>query len=161
MANQPGVGATAPDFTLPSTQGEIQLSKLLAKGAVLLVFYPGDDTPVCTKQLCNYRDNLAAFADLGVQVVALNPQSEASHEKFASKHALPFPVAADAGGAVCKRYGAAGLFGMTKRALVLVGRDGRVQWRKTDFPLFYESADEIRAAISKRSAQRAAGEGSP
>jgi len=148
MANHPDVGERAPDFTLPSTQGEVTLSKLLAKGAVLLVFYPGDDTPVCTKQLCNYRDNLASFAELGVQVVALNPQSEASHEKFATKHALPFPVAADAGAAVCKQYGAAGLFGMTKRALVLVGRDGRVQWRKTDFPLFYESADEIRTAIA-------------
>jgi peroxiredoxin Q/BCP len=147
MATHPDVGERAPDFTLPSTKGEITLSKLLGSGAVLLVFYPGDDTPVCTKQLCNYRDNLAAFADLGVQVVALNPQSETSHERFAAKHSLPFPVAADADGRVCKQYGAAGLFGMTKRALVLVGRDGNVKWRKTDFPIFYESADEIRAAI--------------
>ena len=149
MAKHPDVGDRAPDFTLPSTQGEITLSKRLANGAVLLVFYPGDDTPVCTKQLCDYRDNLAVFTDLGVQVIALNPQAMASHEKFATKHALPFPVAADAGGAVCKQYGAAGLLGMTKRALVLVGRDGRVQWRKTDFPLFYESAAEIRQAIAK------------
>jgi len=147
MANL-DVGSRAPDFTLPSTQGTITLSKLLEKGAVLLVFYPGDDTPVCTKQLCNYRDNLAGFAELGVQVVALNPQSEASHEKFAKKHALPFPVAADADAKVCKAYGANGLFGMTKRALVLVGRDGTIRWRKTDFPIFYESADEIRAAIA-------------
>ena len=148
MANHPDVGERAPDFTLPSTRGEIALSKLLEQGAVLLVFYPGDDTPVCTKQLCDYRDNLGVFADLGVQVVALNPQSEASHEKFAAKHRLPFPVAADAGARVCKQYGAAGLFGMTKRALVLVGRDGTVKWRKTDFPLFYESTDEIRTAIA-------------
>ena len=148
MAKTPDVGDLAPEFTLPSTQGEVSLAKLRAQGAVLLVFYPGDDTPVCTKQLCNYRDNLSSFADLGVQVVALNPQSEASHEKFAKKHRLPFPVAADADGAVCKAYGAAGLFGMTKRALVLVGRDGRVAWRKTDFPIFFESADDIRAAIA-------------
>jgi peroxiredoxin len=148
MATHPDVGEIAPDFTLPSTQGEITLSKRLADGAVLLVFYPGDDTPVCTKQLCDYRDNLAVFAGLGVQVVALNPQSLASHEKFASKHDLPFPVAADEGGKVCKLYGAAGLFGMTKRALVLVGRDGRVAWRKTDFPIFFESAAEIRTAIA-------------
>jgi peroxiredoxin Q/BCP len=148
MATHPEVGERAPDFTLPSTQGEITLSERLAEGAVLLVFYPGDDTPVCTKQLCDYRDNLALFADLGVQVVALNPQSLASHEKFVSRHSLPFPLASDADGQVCKRYGAAGLFGMTKRALVLVGRDGRVAWRKTDFPIFYESAAEIRAAIA-------------
>lgn len=148
MATHPDVGEIAPDFTLSSTQGEITLSKRLTGGPVLLVFYPGDDTPVCTKQLCDYRDNLAVFADLGVQVVALNPQSIASHEKFASKHTLPFPIAADESGAVCKRYGAAGLFGMTKRALVLVGRDGKVAWRKTDFPIFYESAAEIRKAIA-------------
>lgn len=148
MATHPDVGEIAPDFTLPSTQGEITLSKRLADGAVLLVFYPGDDTPVCTKQLCDYRDNLAVFGDLGVQVVALNPQSMASHEKFAAKHALPFPIAADEGGRVCKLYGAAGLFGMTKRALVLVGRDGKVAWRKTDFPIFFESAAEIRGAIA-------------
>lgn len=149
MAKTLDVGDAAPDFTLPSTQGDVTLSKRLASGAVLLVFYPGDDTPVCTKQLCDYRDNLAVFSDLGVQVIALNPQSIASHEKFAKKHALPFPVAADEGGQVTKLYGASGLFGMTKRALVLIGKDGRVTWRKTDFPIFFESAAEIRQAIAK------------
>jgi thioredoxin-dependent peroxiredoxin len=147
MARTPDVGDVAPDFTLPSTQGEVTLSKLLAKGAVLLVFYPGDDTPVCTRQLCDYRDNLAVFEGLGVQVLALNPQSEASHAQFAAKHRFPFPVAADAEGAVCKAYGASGLFGMTKRALVLVGRDGRVEWRRTDFPLFHQTTADVRRAV--------------
>jgi peroxiredoxin Q/BCP len=149
MAPQLDVGDPAPDFTLPSTQGTVTLSERLANGPVLLVFYPGDDTPVCTKQLCDYRDNLAAFQDLGVQVVALNPQSAESHGKFAAKHRFPFPVAADEGGRVCKLYGAVGLFGMTKRALVLVGRDGRIQWRRTDFPLFYQNADAVRVAIER------------
>jgi len=148
MASHPYVGDEAPDFTLPSTQGEVTLSQRLANGPVLLVFYPGDDTPVCTRQLCDYRDNLAVFSELGVQVIALNRQPLASHEKFAKKHTLPFPVAADEDGKVCKLYGASGLFGMTKRALVLIARDGRVRWRKTDFPLFYESAAEIRDAIA-------------
>jgi len=147
MAGTPAPGDVAPDFTLPSTQGEVSLSKLLEKGAVLLVFYPGDDTPVCTRQLCDYRDNLAVFEGLGVQVLALNPQSAASHAKFAAKHRFPFPVAADADGKVCKRYGAAGLFGTTKRALVLVGRDGRVKWRRTDFPLFHQTAEDVRQAV--------------
>ena len=147
MAGTPAPGDLAPDFTLPSTRGEVSLSKLLEKGAVLLVFYPGDDTPVCTRQLCDYRDNLAVFEGLGVQVLALNPQSEASHAKFAAKHRFPFPVAADADGKVCKRYGAAGLFGTTKRALVLVGRDGRVKWRRTDFPLFHQTAEDVRRAV--------------
>jgi thioredoxin-dependent peroxiredoxin len=144
----PEVGDRAPEFSLPSSRGTVQLSTLLAKGPVLLVFYPGDDTPVCTKQLCDYRDNLAVFEKLGVQVVALNPQSEESHGKFAEKHRLPFPVAADVGGAVTRAYGARGLFGMTKRALVLVGRDGRIAWRKVDFPLFYENTEAVSAAIA-------------
>jgi peroxiredoxin Q/BCP len=148
MASSPDVGDAAPDFTLPSTQGEITLSKTLARGAVLLVFYPGDDTPVCTKQLCNYRDNLEVFRDLGVQVLAINPQSEASHRQFAEKYELPFPVVADADKRVCRAYGALNFLGMAKRALVLVGRDGRIKWRRTDFPIFHQTAGDVKAAVA-------------
>ena len=83
MGRTPDVGDRAPDFELSSTQGEISLAVRLEKSDVLLVFYPGDDTPVCTKQLCDYRDNLSVFSDLGVDVLAINPQSLRSHEKFA------------------------------------------------------------------------------
>lgn len=148
MAKVPDVGDAAPDFTLPSSRGEVRLATLLASGAVLLVFYPGDDTPVCTKQLCNYRDNLGVFADMGVQVVAINPQSIDSHRSFADKHKLPFPVVADAGGTVCRQYGALNFLGMAKRALVLVGRDGRIKWRRTDFPIFHQTADAVRQAVA-------------
>jgi peroxiredoxin Q/BCP len=148
MAKVPDVGDRAPDFDLPSTKGEIKLSELLAKGDVLLVFYPGDDTPVCTKQLCNYRDNLRVFADLGVQVVAINPQSKESHDKFAKKHELPFPVVSDGDKSVCKQYGALNFLGMAKRALVLIGRDGVVKWRQTSLPIFHQTADDIRAAVA-------------
>jgi peroxiredoxin len=148
MATVPDAGDRAPDFTLPSTRGPVTLSKALEKGAVLLVFYPGDDTPVCTKQLCNYRDNLDVFRDLGVQVIAINPQSEDSHRKFADKHQLPFPVVADASKDVCRRYGALNFLGMAKRALVLVGRDGTIKWRRTDFPIFHQTAADVRAALA-------------
>jgi peroxiredoxin Q/BCP len=141
------VGDRAPDFTLDSTQGKVALSERLAKGQVLLVFYPGDDTPVCTRQLCDYRDHLEDFADLGVEVLAVNPQELASHERFAAKHALPFPLCADPDRRVCRAYGAVGLFGMTKRALVLIGPDGRVRWRKTDLPILHRSANELREVI--------------
>ena len=140
MADTPRVGENAPDFTLPSTQGEVTLAALLERGPVLLVFYPGDDTTVCTRQLCGYRDNLAVFSDLGVQVLGINPQSLASHEAFAKKHGLPFPLVSDEGGEVCRSYGARNFLGMAKRALVLVGRDGRVLWRHTDLPIFHQSA---------------------
>src|SRR5262245_22839695 len=148
MASVPDVGDTGPDFTLPSTRGEITLSKALKQGAVLLVFYPGDDTPVCTKQLCNYRDNLEVFRDLGLQVIAINPQSEDSHRKFADKHRFPFPVVSDADKAVCTKYGAINFLGMAKRALVLVGRDGKIKWRRTDFPIFHQKAADVQAAIA-------------
>ena len=145
----PDVGDVAPDFTLSSTAGTFHLKERLAKRAVLLVFYPGDDTPVCTKQLCDYRDNLGVFGDLGVDVVALNPQGLASHEKFAAKYQLPFPLAADPDKQVCDSYGAIGFLGMTKRALVLIGRDGRLKYRRTDFPIFRRTADELREVIGK------------
>lgn len=141
------VGDLAPDFTLPSTQGEITLSKQLAAGSVLLVFYPGDDTPVCTKQLCDYRDNLDTFGDLGVQVLGINPQSLSSHERFADKRKLPFPLLSDSDKSTCRAYGAIGLLGMTRRALVLIGTDGRVRWQRSDLPIFHRSAAELREAI--------------
>jgi peroxiredoxin len=147
----PQVGDTAPDFTLPSTQGPRSLSKLLQAGPVLLVFYPGDDTPVCTKQLCDYRDHIGVFGELGVQVIGLNHQGESSHEAFAKKHHLPFPLLADEGGKVCKQYGALNFLGMAKRALVLIGRDGRVKWRRTDFPLFHQNTDDVKNAIAELS----------
>jgi len=149
MANPPDVGDVAPDFTLPSTAGSFHLKDRLKDHAVLLVFYPGDDTPVCTKQLCDYRDNLGVFAGLGVDVVALNPQPMASHEKFSAKYQLPFPLASDADKQVCEQYGAVGFLGMTKRALVLVGRDGRVKYRRTDFPIFRRTAEELRDVIKQ------------
>ncbi|HME73673.1 MAG TPA: peroxiredoxin [Myxococcota bacterium] len=149
MAKPPQVGDLAPDFTLPSTQGTVRLSERLAQRPVLLVFYPGDDTPVCTKQLCNYRDHMGIFSDLGVEVLGINPQSESSHAAFAKKHSLPFPLLSDHSGAVCRQYGALNFLGMAKRALVLIGRDGRVKWRRTDFPLFHQTADDVRGAVAQ------------
>jgi peroxiredoxin len=151
MAKVPDVGDRAPDFTLPSNRGPITLSNTLKQGAVLLVFYPGDDTLVCTKQLCNYRDNLDVFGNLGVQVIAINPQSEESHRKFADKHHFPFPVVADTSKEVCRAYGALNFLGMAKRALILIGRDGTIKWRRTDFPIFHQSASDVQAAVSSLS----------
>lgn len=148
MAKTADVGDRAPDFTLPSTKGPVSLKKALGQGPVVLVFYPGDDTPVCTKQLCDYRDNLSVFRDLGVQVLAINHQGEDSHRKFAEKYDLPFPVVADQGGTVCRQYGALNFLGIAKRALVLVGADGIIKWKRVDFPIFHQSAADIRKAVA-------------
>jgi peroxiredoxin len=141
------VGDPAPDFTLPSTHGEITLSQRCKERSVLLVFYPGDDTPVCTKQLCDYQDHLGVFADLGVDVLGINPQSLESHEKFAAKHDLSFPLLSDEGKRVCRSYSALGLLGMAKRALVLVGTDQRVRYSRVDLPIFHRSAAELEEVI--------------
>ena len=144
---RPRVGDLAPDFSLPSTQGEISLSQRCSEQSVLLVFYPGDDTPVCTKQLCDYRDHLGVFEGLGVDVLAINTQSLESHQRFAEKHALSFPLLSDETQHVCREYGALGLLGMTKRALVLVGNDQRIRYSRTDLPIFHRSAAELKAVI--------------
>ncbi len=147
MARAPRVGDPAPDFTLPSTQGEITLSQRCKERSVLLVFYPGDDTPVCTKQLCDYQDHLGVFEDLGVDVLGINPQSLKSHEKFAAKHDLSFPLLSDEGKHVCRNYAALGLLGMAKRALVLVGTDQRVRYSRVDLPIFHRTAAELEEVI--------------
>lgn len=148
MPDTPDVGDPAPDFSLPSTQGAIHLKDRLAERAVLLVFYPGDDTPVCTKQLCDYRDNLSVFSDLGVDVLGVNPQPIASHEAFAKKFSLPFPLVADEDKQVCRAYGTLSFLGYAQRALVLVGRDGKIKYKRSDFPMFRRSAEELREVIS-------------
>ncbi len=148
MASGPSVGEKAPGFTLESTHGRIELSDRLATGAVLLVFYPGDDTPVCTRQLCDYRDHLEDFESLGVGVLGINPQSVESHRSFAVKHELPFPLLSDPEREVCRGYGAVGLLGMTRRSLFLIARDGRVAYRKTDLPIFHRTSEELRPVIA-------------
>jgi thioredoxin-dependent peroxiredoxin len=141
------VGDEAPTFRLPSTHGEIDLDEQLGSGPVLLVFYPADASPVCTKQLCDYRDNLAMFQDFGIGVLAINTAPLASHEKFARQHELPFPLLSDEGGQICKAYGASGLLGRPKRALFVVGAGRKVLWRKVDLPVFHQSAQDLQEVL--------------
>ncbi len=141
------VAQLAPDFELPSTRGRIRLRNLIQNGPVLLVFYPGDDTPVCTKQLCDYRDNLGKFSTLQVQVLGINPQSVESHEAFAKKYDLPFPLVSDSSKETCRAYDALGLLGITQRKLVLVGRDGTIKYVKTDWPVFRRTAEELEQVL--------------
>ena len=147
-ARPPRVGDLAPDFRLDSTHGEISLRERCRERNVLLVFYPGDDTFVCTRQLCDYRDHPGVFEDLGVDVLGINPQSLDSHRAFAQKHHLSFPLLSDPEKSACRSYGALGLLGTAKRALVLIGTDARVRWTRVDLPIFYRSAAELEEAIA-------------
>jgi len=142
------IGDPAPDSTLIDTTGApVTLSQSWVKSPVLLVFYPGDDTPVCTAQWCEYRDRWADFTKAGVTVLGINHQGHESHGKFAEKHHLPFPVLADTSGACCKAYGATSMIFGTKRLVVLIAAGGLVAWMKQTLPLFRPKADELLAAV--------------
>lgn len=89
----------APDFTLPSsTGGEISLSDYRGSKSVVLYFYPKDDTPGCTKEACSFRDSMAEFEKLGAQVLGVSRDSLGSHQQFAAKYQLAFPLLSDADG---------------------------------------------------------------
>jgi len=120
------IGSEAPDFTLPKQDGgTLSLSKLRG-GNVILVFYPGDDTPVCRKQLCEFRDQWGAARKRNTQVFGVNPAGAGSHSKFREKYHLPFPLLVDAGQKVAALYRANGLF--VKRTVYLIGPDGAIRY---------------------------------
>ena len=119
------VGDIAPDFTLPGTGGTYSLSQFRGR-PVVLVFYPGDDTPVCTKQLNTYNDDLSEFTQVGAQVLAISAQDMASHDTFAAKHGFGFPLLADTDKAVAQLYGTVGPLGFPRRSVFVVDSAGIV-----------------------------------
>lgn len=122
------VDSRAPDFKLMGTGGaSYSLSQYLGK-TVVLVFYPGDNTPVCTKQLCSYNNELEQFANLDAQVVAISSQDVASHEAFSKKHGFKFPLLADTDKQVSADYGVLGLFGLSRRSIFVIDAKGIVRY---------------------------------
>lgn len=125
-------GAAAPDFTLPDQLGHtVKLSELRGRN-VVLVFYPGDDTPGCTKQLCAFRDRWSAVKARGAEIFGINPQSAAKHEKFREKFHFPFPLLVDQGQKVAELYHANGL--MVKRTVYAIGPDAKIRFGKRGMP---------------------------
>ena len=107
------VGDRAPDFELPDQNGHpVRLRDFSGRTAVVLYFYPKDDTPGCTKEACAFRDQYQDFQDAGATVIGVSSDSEASHAKFVAKHRLPFTLLADGDGAVRKRYGIPATLGL-------------------------------------------------
>src|ERR1700756_471478 len=105
MAKSPQGGEQAPDFELPGTDGSFRLSDHRGERVVLL-FYPGDNTMVCTKQFCSYRDRPADFSALGATVLGISAQDVDSHRGFIDNNNLTVPLLADVDGSVAKLYGA-------------------------------------------------------
>nr|AYM53439.1 bacterioferritin comigratory protein [Melittangium lichenicola] len=129
----PPPGGPAPDFHLQDQQGrDVRLSELQGRH-VVLYFYPKDNTPGCTQEACDFRDEHSALEAAGARVLGVSPDSAASHQKFAAKYTLPFPLLVDTGHQVCEAYGVWGeksLYGRTfqgvTRATFLIDPQGRV-----------------------------------
>lgn len=146
----PQPGDPAPDFELQGTGGAFRLSEHRGE-RVLLLFYPGDDTMVCTKQFCSYRDAGTDFDALGVTAVGISGKDVASKEAFAAKHGLTVPLLADADGEVAKLWGVKGPLG-TRRATFVIDGQGTVRAAKVHaVGLRYEDMDDLRELVAAAS----------
>ena len=144
-----GVGDQAPDFTLPGTGGRSYSLSEYSGRPVVVVFYPGDDTPVCTKQLNSYNDELAQFETLDAVVLAISAQDVSSHEKFADKHGFRFPLLADVDKKVAGSYGVLGPLGFMRRSVFVVDAGGTVRYAHRALAgLTFRSVDELTAALT-------------
>jgi peroxiredoxin Q/BCP len=134
-------GIPAPDFSLPDQDGNtISLAALRGKN-VVLVFYPADDTTVCTKQLCEFRDQWPAVQGKNTVVFGVNPAKAASHTKFRDRYQFPFPILVDAGQKTGEAYHAKGLI-VPKRTVYLIGPDGVIRYSRRGKP----APEEVLAA---------------
>jgi peroxiredoxin len=148
------LGNTAPDFTLLEAPGKsVTLSEELKKGAVVLLFYPGDFTSVCTEEMCRFRDDLSDYNDLGANVIGISVDSIFSHAAFKEKNEIQFPLLSDWEKTVIRDYDVvhpdlAGMKEVAKRAVFVIGGDGKVSYKWVgaslgDLPPF----DEVKAAV--------------
>lgn len=153
---QPEIGQLAPDFTLPGVtmRGADAQHRLFSLrehhgSPLVLAFYPADASPGCTAQLCNYQSELAGFEELGAEVWAISRQSAASHESFARRSKLTFPLLADERGDVVDAYGV-GLFGVgVRRSIFVIDADGVLRWKHVALVgVTYQSAATIREQLA-------------
>jgi len=146
----------APDFTLKDGEGrDWRLSDQRGR-VVVLLFYPGDETPVCTKQMCSVRDNWEQYRETGAEVVGISTDSVESHKKFAEHHSLPLRLLSDPDRRVAELYGAKSwLPGRAARAVVVIDAEGHVRHnRAQSLSLFRPKDDEVLAAIREAQAPK-------
>jgi thioredoxin-dependent peroxiredoxin len=142
------VGDPAPEFSLPGTGGKTYSLADYRGRKVVLAFYPGDFTAVCTKQFCSYRDEGERIDNLGAEVLGISTQSVDSHERFTKEKSLNVPLLADEDKAVARAYGV--LAGpMVRRAVFLIDEEGTIRYRKvTLVGLTYETVDDLEQAVA-------------
>ena len=142
------VGQSAPTFGLEGTGSRTYSLSDYAGRDVILAFYPGDFTPVCTKQFCSYREDGDRIEALGVEMLGISPQSIESHEQFSAKHGLTVPLLSDPGKRVAKAYGVVGPGGFIRRSIFLVDGEGVVRYRHVAlFGLRYQDVGDLERAI--------------
>ncbi|MGA8218988.1 MAG: peroxiredoxin [Solirubrobacterales bacterium] len=143
------VGDQAPPFELDGTGSKTYRLSDFQDTGVILAFYPGDFTPVCTRQFCSYRDDGDRLEALGVPVIGISPQSVSSHEEFAERHGLTVPLLSDPGKKVARSYGVLGPTGFIRRAVFLVDGDGVLRHRHVaPLGLRYQDAGDLERAVS-------------
>lgn len=138
MAKNIGIGSKAPTFSLKDQNGvTINLGDALSTGPVALFFYPGDQTPGCTIQLCAIRDDWSEFTKAGIHVYGINPANADSHAAFANKHDFPFPLLVDENRKVAKAYDAEQdllITKIVKRTVVGIAKDGDIIYYRQGLP---------------------------
>jgi peroxiredoxin Q/BCP len=141
------VGDRVPDFSAITQDGStIHLSDFLAKGAVVMFFYPRDGTPVCTKEACSFRDSYKQFIEAGAEVVGVSSDSPHSHRAFAHQHGLPFHLISDAGGALRKAFGVPRSFGLLPgRVTYVIDKEGIV---RLIYSAPFSSKEHVRQALT-------------
>jgi thioredoxin-dependent peroxiredoxin len=153
--SKPKAGDQAPDFELQGTDGPFRLSEHRGERVVLL-FYPGDETPVCTKQFCSYRDRSEEMAQLDATIVGISSQSLSSHENFTEHHGLNVPLLADEDKAVAKSFGVTAPALGTRRATFVIDEDGIVRYRHVHtLGLDFQDVDQLREALASVPARSA------
>lgn len=140
------IGQAAPDIDLPDQHGNRWQLRDARGRTVVLLFYPADETPVCTKQLCSVRDNWERYQETGAEVVGINTDSMEKHRRFAEHHQLPLRLLADVDGGIVQAYGMKNLLG-TKRGVIVIDGEGHIRFRKVVLPIFRPGDDEVIAAI--------------
>jgi peroxiredoxin Q/BCP len=143
------IGDRAPDFELDGTEGEtLRLSSFRGRW-VILAFYPGDFTPVCTRQFCAYRDAADHLDDLDAEVLGISPQSVASHERFVAEHGLTVTLLSDPDHATARAYGVVGPGGLVRRSIFMIDPGGTVRYRHVALlGLRYKDVEHLAGALA-------------
>lgn len=145
------IGKAVPDFSLVADNGKpFKLSSKIKKN-ILLVFYPGDGTPVCTSQFVDYSENAADFNKANVEIIGISTNDSKSHTKFKKDNNLPFTLLSDSDARISKEYGCFDWFG-TKRAVFLINKNLELKYKHIEpVSIFKRTSEELLESIKKKS----------